>query len=107
MPYPLTYWTLEYRPVGPATAGTEQTLAAWGIQNMELSYESQQIDECSFTIAGSNMDDALLFNYKTICVIRSGRTQASPTSAFTGGRTEFFGLVIQTPRDARGRSEQV
>jgi len=96
-------WTLTYDPTG---ANVEQALADWGITGMRIEYVSQAMDTVAFRLAGSNVDDPLVFAFLKECVIKSGRTSTDGV-VFSGGRSRFRGLVLEPKRAAQGGDESM
>ncbi len=91
-------WTLKYN-------GTEKTLAAWGLIQVQRTLLSQGVDELSFVADGQPADAAPLFPFESTVVLQRDRTQNTDGS-FSGGSVWFSGLVTQIPRSGAPDAER-
>ena len=99
----MTYWTLTYDPSG---ANLEQSLAAWGIANMDIQTQSAAMDACTFLTPQVPLDGSQTFAFRKQVIIRSGRTSATgAANSFGGGQIWFQGLVTKSPQTGSGSRE--
>ena len=93
MPTTTYGWTI-------ANAGTEKTLADWGLSNPVRTLVSQGQDELTLKASSASVDSTPAFAYQSTITLYRNRTITNTGGVLTysGGTIWFVGLVLQTPR---------
>jgi hypothetical protein len=86
-------------------AGTEKSLADWGLDDLQFSDNDLAPATVEFTAAGRAVDAADLFAYGSRVIIYQNRSYDTVAHTFSGGTCWFDGRVEPWERDGTSGSE--
>src|SRR4051812_8857652 len=95
------YFTLQY------LSGTnpEKSFADWGLAEPKRTRFDQDRDTFTFIQPGASLDDAPIFDYDSIVVIRRDRTYDAATKLYGDGTVIFAGRVMEPDEEGDDAAE--